>query len=102
MIDAILMIIGLAVVLWWLSGVIIFAFFCQVRVMPGTPWWPRILAVVHGGFVLPWLSIVMGRLPSGAMIAASNPTPEDMKKMEEWMEAQCQCKKCRRRRGEIE
>lgn len=91
--------IGFIVVIWWVIGVILLAYFAKIYVQPGAPLMPKIMTVLVCGFVLPWLAMVNGRIPI-AVVAENN--PESEKKVERWIADNCPCGGCRRRRGEEE
>lgn len=101
--SIILQALGLMMVLYWLVGLIIFAFFAKVYVHPGAPLSAKIVTVLLASALLPWDVMTQGRVPR-VMIAPKNPSPAAQRIISEWMAANtdCDCPACRRRRGEIE
>src|SRR5687767_5034076 len=88
---------GFMALAWWLLGVIIFAFMAKVYVHPGTPWPMRLWVLVVSAWRLP-LSLLFGA--SGVLITLAPDGEEAEEAVKKWMAANCDCKKCRSRRGE--
>lgn len=93
-------IIGGAVVFWWLVGVVLLACSSKAFVYPGTPFVVKLQVVVIAGFVLPYIFLRTGKIPT-AIIQPVDATEEEMEEVKRWLEAQCQCPDCMRRRGEL-
>ena len=95
-----LAIIGGMVVLWWVAGVAMFAFFVKIYVNPGAPLSAKLLTVGISGFILPWILMTTGRLPKGGIIAPIDPTQEEEEAIRAFLKNNCPCEDCRRERGE--
>lgn len=92
-------VIGAAVVLWWLAGLALVAFFCQHYVEPEAPLSARMQTLFSAAFHMPWFALVNGSLPI-ILLMPSEPTPEQEAKFEKWRLDNCNCPACKARRGE--
>lgn len=102
LLDILIYTIGFIAVMWWLFGVILFAFFTNIYVAKGTPLSVKLVSVLLSGFTIPYMLFTMGKLPNGAIIAPAEPSPEEQEAIQDWMKQvnPCNCPECRRQRGE--
>lgn len=93
--------IGFLLATWFVVGVVAFTY-CRVYISPGTPLLVRLTAVVQAGIVLPWIMLTHGIGPSSIMntITPAHLSDEERQRIDAWRKANCQCDKCRERRGE--
>lgn len=92
-------IIGAGVVVWWLFGMTLVAFFCQHYVEEGAPITARLSTLFSAGFAIPLILITTGSLPT-ILLMPADATPEQEAKFDEWRKANCNCPNCKARRGE--
>lgn len=84
MIEA-LTILGGALLLWFIAGLIMLAFM-DMNIPDEVPWSYRLATAFVSGFILPWIFVTTGKVPRRGGIIA--------------VEDNCQCPGCRARRGE--
>lgn len=93
-------IIGAGVVFWWLVGILMLAFGTKAFVYPGTPLLVKLQVVGVSGFMLPYIFLRTGRIAQ-AVIQPVDMDEDDQAALREWLEANCTCPNCMRRRGEL-
>jgi hypothetical protein len=92
--------VGFAVCVWWVIGVILFAWGAKVYVGPQAPLFTKIMTVLTMGFVMPWHMLKFGTWPRVALVPNNNPAA--MRDYENWLMEQCGCEGCQKeleRRG---
>lgn len=89
--------IGIFVVAWWVTGVLMIAFAPSIYVSKDAPITAKIGAVWAAGWAYPKLFLMLGRLPS-MIVAPVEPDAEEEKRIREFQQSVCQCEGCKARR----